>query len=49
MELEFVIEGVSDPRLAKEIRERVRQVCKDAERPGDQLPDLVAEQMRVWL
>jgi hypothetical protein len=83
MELEFVIEGVSDPHLAKEIREKVRQVCKGTERPGawsvvvspsetrgqwdlgvrgplgrhftsftervEQLPDLVAEQMRVWL
>lgn len=83
MELEFVIEGVSDPQVAKEIRTKVRQVCKDTERPGpwsvvvlpsetrgqwdlgvrgplgrhftsfteraDQLPDLVAEQMRVWV
>ena len=34
MDLEVVIEGVSDPRVAIGITRQVRQVCKDNERPG---------------
>jgi hypothetical protein len=83
MDLEVVIEGVSDVRVANEIKRKVRQVCKDAERSGqwsvvvspsetrgqwdlgvrgpfgrhfasftervDQLPELVAEQLRACL
>jgi hypothetical protein len=35
MDLEVVIEGVSDVRLAKAIRRALRRVCKDAGRPGE--------------
>ena len=35
MDLEVVIEGVSDVRLAKEIRRALRRVCKDAGRSGE--------------
>jgi hypothetical protein len=35
MDLELVIEGVSDVRLAKDIRRAVRRVCKDADRSGE--------------
>jgi hypothetical protein len=83
MDVEVVIEGVSDVRLANEIRQKIQQVCKDTERPGqwsvvvspsetrgqwdlgvrgpfgrhfasftegvDQLPKLVAEQLRAFL
>jgi hypothetical protein len=82
-ELEVVIEGVSDVRVANEIKRKVRQVCKSTERSGqwsvmvspsetrgqwdlgvrgpfgrhfasfteraDQLPELVAEQLRACL
>jgi hypothetical protein len=34
MDLEVVIEGVSDVRLEKEIKQKIRQVCKDTERAG---------------
>jgi hypothetical protein len=34
MDLEVVIEGVSDVRLASEIRRRIRQVCKGCARSG---------------
>jgi hypothetical protein len=34
MDLEVVIEGVSDARVADGIEREVRQVCKDNERPG---------------
>ena len=82
-ELEVVIEGVYDVRVANEIKRKVRQVCKSTERSGqwsvmvspsetrgqwdlgvrgpfgrhfasfteraDQLPELVAEQLRACL
>jgi hypothetical protein len=35
MDLEVVIEGVSDIRLAKEIRRALRRVYKDAGRSGE--------------
>jgi hypothetical protein len=35
MDLEVVIEGVTDVRLAKEIRRALRRVCKDAGRSGE--------------
>jgi hypothetical protein len=34
MDLEVVIEGVSDPRLASEIKQKIRQVCKDSANSG---------------
>lgn len=83
MDLEVVIEGVSDLRLASAIKRKIRQVCKDTVRSGqwsvvmspsetrgqwdlgvrgpfgrhfasfaergDQLPELVAEQLRACL
>jgi hypothetical protein len=83
MDLEVVIEGVSDVRLASEIKQKIRQVCRDTARSGqwsvvmspsetrgqwdlgvrgpfgrrfasftarvDQLPELVAEQLRACL
>jgi hypothetical protein len=35
MDLEIVIEGVSDVRVVKEIKRALRRVCKDAGRPGE--------------
>jgi hypothetical protein len=35
MELEIVIEGVSDGQVADEIKWQARKVCKDAGRPGE--------------
>ena len=35
MDLEVLIEGVSDRRVASEIERSVRQVCKDTERSGE--------------
>ena len=34
MDLEVVIEGVSDPVVAKGITREVRKVCKENQRPG---------------
>lgn len=34
MDLEVVIEGVSDMRLASEIKQKIRQVCRDTARSG---------------
>lgn len=34
MDLEVVIEGVSDVQVSKEITRKIRQVCKDAECSG---------------
>jgi len=35
VELEVVIEGVSDMRVEKQIKRKVREVCKSAKRPGE--------------
>jgi len=35
VDLEVVIEGVSDVRVANEIKRKIQQVCKDTERSGD--------------
>jgi hypothetical protein len=34
MDLEVVIEGVSDVRVANEIKRKIRQVCKNTARSG---------------
>ena len=34
MDLEVVIEGVSDVRVANEIKRKIREVCKDTVRSG---------------
>ena len=35
MDMEVVIEGVSDARVANEITRQVRQICRGAGRPGE--------------
>ena len=35
MDLEVTIEGVSDVRVANEIKKKIRQVCKDTECSGE--------------
>jgi hypothetical protein len=35
MDLEVEIEGVTDLRLEKEIKRRIRKACKDTPRPGE--------------
>jgi len=35
MDLEVVVEGVSDVRVANEIKRKIQQVCRDTDRSGD--------------
>jgi hypothetical protein len=35
MDLEVVVEGVSDVRVANEIKRKIQQVCKEMERTGE--------------
>jgi hypothetical protein len=35
MDLEVVIEGVPDARVAKEIKGRIQKICRDVERGGE--------------
>ena len=35
MDIEVVIEGVADERLAGQIKQQIRQVCKDTARSGE--------------
>jgi len=35
MDVEVVIEGVSDERVANEIKRKIREVCHDTERSGE--------------
>jgi hypothetical protein len=35
MDLEVVIEGVSDARVAQEIKRRIQEICRDVERGGE--------------
>jgi hypothetical protein len=35
MDLEIVIEGVSDVRVVSEIKRKIQQVCRDTDQSGD--------------
>jgi len=35
MDLEVVVEGVSDVRVANEIKRKIQQVCRETDRSGD--------------
>ena len=35
MDLEIVIEGVSDARVVNEIKRRIQEVCRDVDRGGE--------------
>lgn len=46
MDLEVVVEGLSDVRVANEVKRKIQQVCKEMERTGEWSVMLSPSEMR---
>jgi len=46
MDLEVVVEGVSDVRVANEIKRKIQQVCRDTDQSGDWSVSVSPSEMR---